>query len=71
MGNNAIVKLHNSIQSTVKNPVIELVKSLAGKVLDKTQMPDVIDTLTKLDTNFDEVENIGELVLDGEQMKTL
>nr|DAG88832.1 MAG TPA: hypothetical protein [Crassvirales sp.]DAO18760.1 MAG TPA: hypothetical protein [Caudoviricetes sp.] len=34
-------------------------------------MPDVIDTLTKLDTNFDEVENIGELVLDGEQMKTL
>lgn len=71
VGNNAIVKLHNSIQSTVKNPVIELVKSLAGKVLDKTQMPDVIDTLTKLDTNFDEVENIGELVLDGEQMKTL
>lgn len=70
-GNNAIVKLHNSIQSTIKNPVIELVKSLAGKVLDKTQMPDVIDTLTKLDTNFDEVENIGELVLDGEQMKTL
>jgi hypothetical protein len=48
-----------------------LVKSLAGKVLDKTQMPDVIDTLIKLDTNFDEVENIGELVLDGEQMKTL
>ena len=71
VGNNAIVKLHNSVQSTVKNPVIELVKSLAGKVLDKTQMPDVIDTLTKLDTNFDEVENIGELVLDGEQMKTL
>lgn len=71
VGNNAIVKLHNSIQSTVKNPVIELVKSLAGKVLDKTQMPDVIDTLTKLDTNFDEVENIGELVLDSEQMKTL
>lgn len=71
VGNNAIVKLHNSIQSTIKNPVIELVKSLAGKVLDKTQMPDVIDTLTKLDTNFDEVENIGELVLDGEQMKTL
>jgi hypothetical protein len=29
-------------------------------------MPDVIDTLTKLDTNFDEVENIGELVLDSE-----
>lgn len=71
VGNNAIVKLHNSIQNTIKNPVIELVKSLAGKVLDKTQMPDVIDTLTKLDTNFDEVENIGELVLDGEQMKTL
>lgn len=71
VGNNAIVKLHNSIQSTIKNPVIELVKSLAGKVLDKTQMPDVIDTLTKLDTNFNEVENIGELVLDGEQMKTL
>ena len=71
VGNNAIVKLHNSIQSTIKNPVIELVKSLAGKVLDKTQIPDVIDTLTKLDTNFDEVENIGELVLDGEQMKTL
>lgn len=71
VSNNAIVKLHNSIQSTIKNPVIELVKSLAGKVLDKTQMPDVIDTLTKLDTNFDEVENIGELVLDGEQMKTL
>lgn len=71
VGNNAIVKLHNSIQSTIKNPVIELVKSLAGKVLDKTQMPDVIDTLTKLDTNFDEIENIGELVLDGEQMKTL
>ena len=71
VGNNAIVKLHNSIQSTIKNPVIELVKSLAGKVLDKTQMPDVIDTLTKLDTNFDEVENIGELVLDSEQMKTL
>lgn len=71
VGNNAIVKLHNSIQNTIKNPVIELVKSLAGKVLDKTQMPDVIDTLAKLDTNFDEVENIGELVLDGEQMKTL
>ena len=71
VGNNAIVKLHNSIQSTIKNPVIELVKSLAGKVLDKTQMPDVIDTLTKLDTNFDEVENIEELVLDSEQMKTL
>lgn len=71
VGNNAIVKLHNSIQNTIKNPVIELVKSLAGKVLDKTQMPDVIDTLTKLDTNFDQVENIGELVLDGEQMKTL
>ena len=71
VSNNAIVKLHNSIQSTIKNPVIELVKSLAGKVLDKTQMPDVIDTLTKLDTNFDEVENIGELVLDSEQMKTL
>lgn len=71
VGNNAIVKLHNSIQNIIKNPVIELVKSLAGKVLDKTQMPDVIDTLTKLDTNFDEVENIGELVLDGEQMKTL
>lgn len=71
VGNNAIVKLHNSIQSTIKNPVIELVKSLAGKVLDKTQMPDVIDTLTKLDTNFDEVENIGELVLDSEQIKTL
>lgn len=71
VGNNAIVKLHNSIQSTIKNPVIELVKSLAGKVLDRTQMPDVIDTLTKLDTNFDEVENIGELVLDSEQMKTL
>lgn len=71
VGNNAIVKLHNSIQNTIKNPVIELVKSLAGKVLDKTQMPDVIDTLTKLDTNFNEVENIGELVLDGEQMKTL
>lgn len=69
--NNAIVKLHNSIQNTIKNPVIELVKSLTGKVLDKTQMPNVIDTLTKLDTNFDEVENIGELVLDGEQMKTL
>lgn len=71
VSNNAIVKLHNSIQSTIKNPVIELVKSLAGKVLDKTQMPDVIDILTKLDTNFDEVENIGELVLDSEQMKTL
>lgn len=71
VGTNAIVKLHNSIKSTIRNPVIELVKSLAGKVLDKTQMPDVIDTLTKLDNNFDEVENIGELVLDSEQMKTL
>lgn len=71
VSNNALVKLHKSIQSTVKNPIIELVKSLTGKVLDKTQMPDVIDTLTKLDTNFDEVENIGELVLDSEQMKTL
>ena len=71
VSNNALVKLHKSIQSTIKNPIIELVKSLTGKVLDKTQMPDVIDTLTKLDTNFDEVENIGELVLDSEQMKTL
>lgn len=71
VSNNTLVKLHKSIQSTVKNPIIELVKSLTGKVLDKTQMPDVIDTLTKLDTNFDEVENIGELVLDSEQMKTL
>lgn len=71
VSNNALVKLHKSIQSSIKNPVIELVKSLAGKVLDKTQMPDVMDTLAKLDNNFETVDDIGELVLDSEQMKTL
>lgn len=71
VGNNALFKLHNSIQSSIKNPVIELVKSLTGKVLDKSQMPDVISTLENLDTDFANIEDIGNLVLDAEQMKSL
>lgn len=66
-----IVKLNQSIKTTIKNPVVELVKSLAGKVLDKTQMPEVVKVLETLSDNFDNVESISDIALDPQQMTTL
>lgn len=71
VNNNAIVQLNNSIKDSIKNPILELVTSLAGKVLDKEVVPKIEETLAKIEDDYQSIESVESLVLDDAEMQVL
>lgn len=69
--NNPIVKLRQKLQSSIKNPILEITKELVGKVVDEKQQEDVARMLDIIQHNYDTIDSIDDLQLDSEQMKTL
>ena len=45
---NPFFQLRETLKAEVKNPIVELTKSLAGEVLDNITLPKVQDILDKL-----------------------
>lgn len=69
--NNPIVKLKQKLQSSIKNPILEITKELVGKVVDEKQQEDVARMLDIIQHNYDTIDSIDDLQLDSEQIKTL
>lgn len=66
---NPFFQLRETLKSEVKNPIVELTKSLAGEVLDNVTLPKVQDILDKLQDDFEEVEDVSSITLDDVQLK--
>ena len=66
---NPIYSLASSIKSTVKNPIGELIKSLAAKRGD--DIPNVDELLDLIQDDFENIEDAGQLILDDTQMSNL
>jgi len=56
--------LQENLKKTVKNPVIELVTSLASKTVDGIEIPKIKEILEQVQDDFQNVEDIDTLVLD-------
>lgn len=66
---NPIYSLADSVKSTVKNPIGELIKSLAAKRGD--DIPNVDELLDLIQDDFENIEDSGQLILDDTQMSNL
>ena len=69
IASNPIYSLADSIKSTVKNPIGELIKSLAAKRGD--DIPNVDELLDLIQDDFENIEDAGQLILDDTQMSNL
>lgn len=67
--NNPIYNLADSIKATVKNPIGELIKSLASKNGD--EIPNVDELLDLIQDDFENIEDVQQLILDDTQMNNL
>lgn len=67
--NNPIYSFVDSIQTQVKNPVGELIKSLSAKNGD--EIPNVDELLDLIQEDFESVEDVNQLILDDTQMSNL
>jgi hypothetical protein len=66
---NPIYSLADSVKSTVRNPIGELIKSLAAKRGD--DIPNVDEVLDLIQDDFENIEAAGQLILDDTQMSNL
>ena len=66
---NPIYALIGSMQSSVKNPIGELIKSLAKKQGDN--IPNIDELLDLIQDDFENIEDAGQLILDDTQMSNL
>lgn len=69
--NNKIFQINNNLKTTIKNPVIEIVKSLAGKTLGNTTIPEIDNILSTIEDKYQNLEDISMLTLDGVQLENL
>ena len=69
--NNPIVKLRQKLQSSVKNPILEITKELVGKVLNGKKQEDVAKVLNIIQHNYDNIDSVEDLELDAAQLQTL
>lgn len=69
--NNPIVKLRQKLQSSVKNPILEITKELVGKVLNNKKQEDVAKVLNIIQHNYDNIDSVEDLELDAAQLQTL
>lgn len=69
--NNPIVKLRQKLQSSIKNPILEITKELVGKVLNGKKQEDVAKVLNIIQHNYDNIDSIEDLELDAAQLQTL
>ena len=69
ISSNPIYLLANSIKTTVKNPIGELIKSLAAKCGE--EIPNVDELLDLIQDDFENIEDAGQLILDDTQMSNL
>ena len=68
---NPIIQLQNSIKTVIKNPIIELIKSLSGNFVDEIEVPKVEEILNIIQSDYENIDNISDLVLNEEQLKIL
>lgn len=66
---NPIYSFVDSIQTQVKNPVGELIKSLSAKNGD--EIPNVDELLDFIQEDFESIEDVNQLILDDTQMSNL
>lgn len=69
ISSNPIYTLADSIKTTVKNPIGELIKSLASKRGE--EIPNVDELLDLIQDDFETIEDAGQLILDDTQMSNL
>lgn len=69
ISSNPIYSLADSIKTTVKNPIGELIKSLASKRGE--EIPNVDELLDLIQDDFENIEDAGQLILDDTQMSNL
>lgn len=69
ISSNPIYSLADSIKTTVKNPIGELIKSLASKRGE--EIPNVDELLDLIQDDFENIEDAGQLILDDTQMGNL
>ena len=63
--------LQENLKKTVKNPVIELVASLASKTVDGIEIPKIKEILEQVQDDFQNIEDIDTLVLDETQLDAM
>lgn len=63
--------LQENLKKTVKNPVIELVASLASKTVDGIEVPKIKEILEQVQDDFQNIEDIDTLVLDEAQLDAM
>lgn len=63
--------LQENLKKTVKNPVIELVSSLASKTIDNIEIPKIKEILEQVQDDFQNIEDIDTLVLDETQLDAM
>ena len=68
IANNPIVKLQQKLQQSVKNPLIEITKALAGKVFDKKELQDIEGVLQNAMTDFQNIQDVNDFTLDETQL---
>lgn len=69
ISSNPIYSLANSVKSTVKNPIGELIKSFAAKRGD--DIPNIDELLDLIQDDFENIEDAGQLILDDTQISNL
>ena len=69
IASNPIYALADSVKDTVKNPIGELIKSLATKHGD--DIPNIDELLDIIQDDFENIGDVGQLILDDTQMDNL
>lgn len=71
IANNPIVQLQQKLQQTIKNPLIEIVKGLAGKVFNDKELQDIEGVLENAMTDFQNIQDANDFTLDETQLSAM
>lgn len=68
---NPLYSYLQSIKENIKNPIVEMIKSFSGKILDGKTIPEIENILKLIEDNYQNLEDISDLTLDDTQMQNL
>lgn len=68
---NAIFEFNKNLKNTIKNPVLELIKSFSGKTIDKNIVPKIEEILSIVEDKFENLDDVSSLQLDDVQLDAL
>jgi len=71
IANNPIYQFNQRVKTGIKNPLVEMVKGLAGKVFDGKELADIEEVLNNAMTDFNNIQDTNDFTMDEVQIQAM